>query len=133
MQATQLRILCVDSSDARRVRLHALLEEAGFDAWMTSDIGDALSLAKRLPLDAVVTDQSSTLGREKSWEKLMVTRSALPVLVHSAEPSLEGGPAGSGEVGAVRSGNPEMIMAILTLLLGPDGRLEPVEATYHRA
>lgn len=129
MPSNSVRILCVDSSEARRFRLYALLENAGFDAWMTRDVDDALSLAARLPLDAVVADQPSTLGREDSWERLMRTRAALPVLVHSAEP-VEDSCDGTGEAAAVRSGNPEVIMAFLTLLLGPSGKLEPVEATY---
>lgn len=119
MPSTQARILCLDSSDTRRIRLHAVLEKAGFDVWMSRDVADALSLATRLRLDAVVADQTSTLGHEENWEKLKATRSTLPVLVHSATRCIV------GEYAAVRSGSPQVIMAILTLLLGPAGRPEP--------
>jgi DNA-binding NtrC family response regulator len=133
MPSTQVRILCVDSSDTRRIRLHAVLEEAGFDVWMSRDAGDALSLATRLPLDAVIADQPSTLGHEENWEKLMATRSALPVLVHSAVPCIGDWSANAGEFAAVRSENPEVIMAILTLLLGPAARHNPEVPTHHAA
>ena len=127
------RILCVDSSDTRRVHLHAMLEKAGFDVWMVRDVSDAISLATRLPLDAVVADQPSTLGHEESWERLMTVRSALPVLVHSAAPREGSWPASAGDFAAVRTGNPQIIMAILTLLLGPAGRHEPEVSAWHTA
>ena len=131
--SSSVRIQCVDSSDTRRVHLHTMLEKAGFDVWMARDVSDAISLATRLPLDAVVADQPSTLGHEESWEKLMAIRSALPVLVHSAAPHMGGCSASAGDFAAVRTGNPQVIMAILTLLLGPAGRHEPEVPAYHTA
>lgn len=127
------RILCVDSSEERRVNLQVALDRAGFDVCIVRDIDDALSLTPSLPLDAVVADQPSTLDHEENWEKLMALNAAPPVLVHSAAPSVGDWSASASEFAAVRTGNPEIIMAILTLLLGPAGWHDPEGSAYHTA
>jgi hypothetical protein len=132
MRSTPVRILCVDSSDTRCAHLHVMLDKAGFEVWTARDASDALSFATSLAPDAVVADQPSTLDHEESWEKLMAMRS-LPVIVHSAVPRLGGWPANAGEFAPVRTGNPEIIMAILTLLLGPAGQHDPEVPTHHTA
>jgi acetyl-CoA carboxylase beta subunit len=63
----------------------------------------------------------------------MAMRSALPVLVHSAAPRMGGWSASAGEFAAVHTGNPQIIMAILTLLLGPAVRHELEVPAYHTA
>jgi hypothetical protein len=124
MRSKLLRILCLDSSERRRFRLHAELENAGFDVVMTRDIEDALSLASRLQLDVVVADQPSTVGHEENWENFMSSHKELPVLLHSSGPRPPSRSPGTGEFAAVRTSNPAIIVAILTLLLGPGGMRE---------
>ena len=86
MRSTRKRILCVDSSEARRASLQVALERAGFDVSMVRDIGDALSLTPSLPLDAVVADQPSTLDHEENWEKLMALNAAFCMLMTAEAP-----------------------------------------------
>ena len=63
----------------------------------------------------MVIDQDSTLHYAMEWNELVEASPNLPVLLHSANAGL-----GADSQGAVRTGNPEVITAILSILLGPE-------------
>jgi DNA-binding NtrC family response regulator len=133
MKPSQVRVLCVDSSDSRRNKLAAVLEDADFDVWTAHNIRDAVQMADVLRPAAVLADQFSTLCHERDLEKLRTLYPQLPVLVHSAAPSMAVLSADTGDFAAVRTGDLEIVMAILTLLLEsnhPSGtEAEAVHAT----
>jgi hypothetical protein len=111
------RVLCIDSVGRHLSALKDLLENRGFDAWAARNIGDAEALISGLAFDAVLVDQASARSERRSWELLTRTQPSLPVLVHSASTNDVGS---LGQLGEVRTESPEVILAILTLLLGPD-------------
>ena len=111
------RVLCIDSVGPHLSALKDLLENRGFDAWAARNIGDAEALISGLAFDAVLVDQASARSESRSWELLTRTQPSLPVLVHSASTNDVGS---LGQLGEVRTESPEVILAILTLLLGPD-------------
>lgn len=123
MKISIVRVLCVDSCDARREKLTEALENCGVEVWAARDIRDAMPLLEGLSPDAILVDQASTLKRGSEWERLISSDLKIPALVHSAP--ADAWPAIAGEVGLVRTQDPEVIVAILTLLLGPGGRSSP--------
>jgi len=102
--------------EVRRRRLVASLEQFGLEVWTARNLGDALYLVAGLRPSAVVIDRDSTLHYAMEWNSLMEASPHLPVLLHSAD-----GAAG-GSLAAVRTGDPEVITAILSILLEPEER-----------
>ncbi|HKD02561.1 MAG TPA: hypothetical protein VKB77_09045 [Terriglobales bacterium] len=117
MKPNPVRVLCVDSMEVRRRRLVASLEQFGLEVWTARNLGDALYLVAGLKPSAIVIDQDSTLHYAMEWNSLMEASPHLPVLLHSAD-----GAAGGGSLAAVRTGDPEVITAILSILLEPEER-----------
>ena len=113
------RILCVDSS-ARRLRdLTDTLKKAGFDVWTARGASDAVCLAASLDFDVLVLDHASSLARPEVWNCLSDSKPHLPILVHS------GAAKGAGLCRHLRlvtppepPHNPEVVLALLLLLLG---------------
>ena len=121
MKSHPARVLCIDSSDLRREKLTAALENLGVEVWATRDLRDALPLVNGLTPDALVVDEASTHRRESEWEKLIAQDLKMPALVHSSSTRSNVWPDLVGDFGVVRTEDPEVIVAILALLLGPRG------------
>ena len=119
MKSHPARVLCIDSSDRRREQLTAALENLGVEVWAARDLRDALPLVDGLTPDALVVDEASTHRRELEWDKLIAQDLKVPALIHSASAKSAGWPELAGDFGVVRTEDPEVIVAILTLLLGP--------------
>jgi DNA-binding NtrC family response regulator len=132
MNDIQVRVLCVDSSEQHRNQLASVLEEAGFDVWTSRNASDAALMADVLRPDAVVSDQTSTLRDESDWEKLTTAYPGMVAVVHSAAPD-RGCSVDSSNFAAIRTDDPEMIMAILTLLLQPNRPIESQRPTHYVA
>jgi CheY-like chemotaxis protein len=124
MKENPARVLCVDSSDRRREKLTSALENLGIEVWAARDLRDALPLVTGLSPDAMVVDEASTQCRRIEWDRLIAQDLKLPALVHSAPANVAGWSALS-DFGVVRSEDPEVIVAILTLLLGPRSEANP--------
>jgi DNA-binding NtrC family response regulator len=113
------RILCVDSSPRRLHDLTDTLQKAGFDVWTARGASDAVCLAASLDFDVMVLDQASSLARPEVWNCLSDSKPSLPILVHS-------GTAGRSELCRhlrlvslpQPPQNPEVVLALLLLLLG---------------
>ena len=120
------RILCVDSSPRRLHDLTDTLKRAGFDVWTARGASDAVCLASSLDFDVMVLDQASSMARPEVWNCLSDSRPHLPILVHS-------GPVKSSELcrhlRLVRPPeapqNPEVVLALLLLLLGDGSETRP--------
>lgn len=125
MKANPVRVLCVDSSDSRRAKLTAALENGGVEVWAARDLRDALPLVDGLLPDAILVDQASTHQRHSEWKKLIDRDLKVPALVHSTPGKSEAWPDLAGDFGVVRTQDPEVIVAILTLLLDPQTRSGP--------
>jgi len=125
MKENPARVLCVDSSDRRREKLTSALENLGIEVWAARNLRDALPLVTGLSPDAMVVDEASTHCRGIEWDRLIAQDLKLPALVHSAPVNVAGWSALSGDFGVVRSEDPEVIVAILTLLLGPRSEASP--------
>ena len=113
------RILCVDSS-ARRLRdLTDTLKKAGFDVWTARGASDAVCLAASLDFDVLVLDHASSLARPEVWNCLSDSKPHLPILVHSGAAK---GPELCRHLRLVTPpeapDNPEVVLALLLLLLG---------------
>ena len=113
------RILCVDSSPRRLHDLTDTLQRAGFDVWTARGASDAVCLAASLDFDVMVLDQASSLARPEVWNCLSDSKPTLPILVHS------GVARGSELCRHLRlvsppepPQNPEVVLALLLLLLG---------------
>jgi PleD family two-component response regulator len=131
MKANPVRVLCVDSSDSRREQLTAALENGGVEVWAARDLRDALPLVDGLLPDAILVDQASTHQRHSEWKKLIDRDLKVPALVHSTPSKPEAWPDLPGDFGVVRTQDPEVIVAILTLLLGPqNGSAPSVQTRY---
>ena len=112
-------ILCVDSSPRRLQDLTDTLQKAGFDVWTARGASDAVCLATSLNFDVMVLDQASSLARPEIWHCLSDSRPNLPILVHSR-------PAKGSELcrhlrlvaPSAPPQNPEVVLALLLLLLG---------------
>jgi hypothetical protein len=122
MKSHPARVLCVDSSDPRREKLTAALEKLGLEVWAARDLRDALPLMEGLMPDALLVDEASTRSRESEWDRLVARDLKVPALVHSAPAKSAAWPELVGDFGVVRTADPEVIVAILTLLLGPRGQ-----------
>ncbi len=126
MKEKPVRVLCVDSSDWRREKLTSALENLGLEVWAARDLRDALPLVEGLTPDALIVDEASTHRREPEWEKLIAQDLKLPALVHSSPANPAARPSLAGDFGVVRTGDPEVIVAILSLLLGARGQTDPL-------
>ncbi len=120
------RILCVDSSPRRLHDLTDTLQKAGFDVWTARGASDAVCLAASLNFDVMVLDQASSLARPEIWHCLSDSRPHLPILVHSR-------PAKANELcrhlrlvtPSAPPHNPEVVLALLLLLLGDGSGSSP--------
>lgn len=120
------RILCVDSSPRRLHDLTDTLQKAGFDVWTARGASDAVCLATSLNFDVMVLDQASSLARPEVWNCLSDSNPNLPILVHS-------GPARGSELcrhlrlvaPSAPPQNPEVVLALLLLLLGDGSGSSP--------
>jgi hypothetical protein len=110
------RVLCLDSSSLRLVRLARVLQRAGWEVWTGADVRDVLLLASLLKFEAVVADEASTRQFPELWEQAEEVIPELRLLVHSPE----GERAGLRRTG-IAAGSPELVLAMLTLLLA-EGR-----------
>jgi DNA-binding NtrC family response regulator len=113
------RILCVDSSNLRLQVLTRTLGKSGFEVWTAQGAGEAVCLASGLRFEAVVVDRMSSLERSDIWQCLTEVQPQLPILVHEGTAravELCGGTDRDG----TRSINPEVVLALLMLLLGRD-------------
>ena len=113
------RILCVDSSPRRLHDLTDTLQKAGFDVWTARGASDAVCLAASLDFDVMVLDHASSLARPEVWNCLSDSKPSLPILVHS------GAARGTELCRHLRlvsppepPQNPEVVLALLLLLLG---------------
>lgn len=120
------RILCVDSSARRLHDLTDTLQKAGFDVWTARGASDAVCLASSLNFDVMVMDQASSLARPEVWNCLSDAKPRLPILVHS-------GSAKGNELcrhlrlvtPSAPPQNPEVVLALLLLLLGDGSGSNP--------
>jgi CheY-like chemotaxis protein len=126
MSRSAHRILCVDSSVRRLHDLTDTLQKAGFDVWTARGASDAVCLAAALNFDVMVLDQASSLARPEIWSCLADSKPRLPILVHS-------GSAKGGELcrhlrlvsPSAPPQNPEVVLALLLLLLGDGSSSNP--------
>jgi len=120
------RILCVDSSPRRLHDLTDALQKAGFDVWTARGASDAVCLAASLDFDVMVLDQTSSLARPEVWNCLSDSRPHLPILVHSGSSK---GNELCRHLRLVASPeqpqNPEIVLALLLLLLGDGNSSSP--------
>ncbi|HST12044.1 MAG TPA: response regulator [Terriglobales bacterium] len=120
------RILCVDSSSRRLNDLTDTLQKAGFDVWTARGASDAVCLATSLKFDVMVLDQASSMARPEIWNCLSESKPSLPILVHS-------GPAKGSDLcrhlrlvaPSTAQQNPEVVLALLLLLLGDGNSSQP--------
>jgi DNA-binding NtrC family response regulator len=120
------RILCVDSSPRRLHNLTDTLQKAGFDVWTARGASDAVCLASSLNFDVMVLDQASSMARPEVWNCLSDSKPGLPILVHS-------GPGKGSELcrhlrlvaPSAQPSNPEVVLALLLLLLGDGSSSSP--------
>ncbi|HYK50061.1 MAG TPA: response regulator [Terriglobales bacterium] len=120
------RILCVDSSPRRLQNLTETLQKAGFDVWTARGASDAVCLASSLDFDVMVLDQASSMARPEVWNCLSDSKPSLPIMVHS-------GPAKGSELcrhlrlvaPSAPPSNPEVVLALLLLLLGDGSSSSP--------
>jgi DNA-binding NtrC family response regulator len=118
MSSQAARILCVDSSTLRLQGLTRTLGKAGFETWTARGASDAMCLASVLRFDALVMDKASSSRRSDMWACLSHAQPELPILVHEGT-SRTVTLCGETEPRAVeRSLNPEVLLAMLVLLLG---------------
>ena len=125
MKENPARVLCVDCSDRRREKLTSALEHLGVEVWAARDLRDALPLVEGLAPDALIVDEASTHRRETEWEQLIAQDLRVPALVHSSSVGATAWPSLAGDFGVVRTEDPEVIVAILSLLLGARGQTNP--------
>lgn len=115
------RILCVDSSELRLGMLTHTLTKSGFEVWTARGASDAVCLASGLQFEAVVVDRPSSLEHSDIWRCLTEAQPQLPILVHEGTAravKLCGGTEKDG----VRPINPEVVLAILMLLMGKESQ-----------
>lgn len=118
MSSQAARILCVDSSTLRLQGLTRTLGKAGFETWTARGASDAMCLASALRFDALVMDKASSSRRSDIWACLSHAQPELPILVHEGT-SRTVTLCGEAEPRTVeRSLNPEVLLAMLVLLLG---------------
>lgn len=112
------RILCVDSSVRRLHGLQSALEKAGFEVWTARGASDAVCLASGLRFDVVAVDHASTRTRAELWDCLAELHPRLPILVHSGVSRMSTLCRHSQVVSSGASHDPEVVLALLLLLLG---------------
>lgn len=121
MTRSSLRILCVDSSARRLHVLQGALEKAGYEVWTARGASDAVCLVSGIDFDVVAMDHISSLSRPDVWECLAESQPGLPILVHSGIPKMSALCRHAQVVSTGPSQNPEVVLALLLLLL-EDGR-----------
>ena len=112
------RILCVDSSARRLHELKGALEKAGYEVWTAGGASDAVCLASGLRFDVVAVDHASTRARAELWDCLADLHPELPILVHSGMSRMSTLCRYSQVVSSGTSHDPEVVLALLLLLLG---------------
>ena len=120
MSSQAARILCVDSSTLRLQGLIRTLGKAGFETWTAGGASDAMCLASALSFDALVMDKASSSRRSDIWACLSKTQPELPILVHEGTARAVTLCGESEPQTVERSVNPEVLLAMLVLLLGRD-------------
>ena len=119
--ASQPRVLCIDSSELRLRQISSTLRKAGFDVWTAEGATHALCLSTVLKFDVLVADRESMLQREEIWQCLADTLPSLPLLVHPGVSQVIDLCAQNGRDQFSRPVNPEVVLAMVTLLLGREG------------
>lgn len=123
---TASRILCIDSSIRRLQDLTDALRRAGFDVWTAKTASDAMCLASGLHFDVLVVDHHSSQTRPEVWDCLSESQPSLPILVHSGAAR---GPELCRHLRLVSNSgkpqNPEVVLALLLLLLGDTSGSNP--------
>ena len=109
------RVMCLDSSASRLRRLARAIAEAGWEVWPGNDVRDLLLVGMRLHFEAVVADEASTQMFPELWEQAEEVFPEIPLLVHSANG--ERMPGSPKRTTALSAGEPDMILAMLILLL----------------
>jgi DNA-binding NtrC family response regulator len=118
MKRSTARILCVDSSPQRLRELTDALEKAGFEVWTASGAGDALCLVSGLHFEVVAIDQMSVSAQTEVWNCLAESHTSLPILVHSGVSRMSTLCRNGHVISSGPSGNHEIVLALLLLLLG---------------
>ena len=118
MPSQTARILCVDSSSLRLQGLTSTLGKAGFETWTARGASDAVCLASALHFDAMVIDRVSSSRRADIWECLAQEQPDLPILVHEGNARAVTLCGESEPRSFERPVNPEVLLAMLVLLLG---------------
>jgi DNA-binding NtrC family response regulator len=118
MPSQTARILCVDSSSLRLQGLIRILGKAGFETWTARGASDAVCLASALQFDALVMDRLSSSRRADIWKCLAQTQPNLPILVHEGTARAMTLCSESESGNLERPVNPEVLLAMLVLLLG---------------
>jgi CheY-like chemotaxis protein len=118
MSSQTARILCVDSSSLRLQGLIRTLGKAGFETWTARGASDAVCLASALRFDALVMDRLSSSRRADIWKCLAQDQPNLPILVHEGTARAITLCGESEPRNLERPVNPEVLLAMLVLLLG---------------
>lgn len=117
------KILSLDSSELRLQSLKRTLEKAGFEVWTAIGASDAICLASSVRFDALVADRESLSRRTDMWKCLRQFQPELPVLVHEGKTVAVSLCGETGPRTATRPVNPEVILAMLFLLLEQEGKV----------
>jgi DNA-binding response OmpR family regulator len=117
------KILSIDTSELRLQSLKRTLEKAGFEVWTAWGASDAICLASSVKFDALVADRESLSRRADMWKCLRQFQPELPVLMHEGKTVAVSLCGESGPRTATRSVNPEVILAMLILLLERESKV----------
>jgi DNA-binding response OmpR family regulator len=117
------KILGIDSSELRLQSLKRTLEKAGFEVWTAWGASDAICLASSVRFDALVADRESLSRRADIWKCLRQFQPELPVLVHEGKTVAINLCGETGPRTATRPVNPEVILAMLMLLLEQESKI----------
>lgn len=120
--ASQPRVLCIDSSELRLHQIACTLRKAGFNVWTAEGPTHALCLATVRKFDVLVADRQSVLEREEIWQCLADTLPDLPLLVHPGVSQVIDLCAGDTSDRMFRFVNPEVVLAMITLLLSREDK-----------
>jgi DNA-binding NtrC family response regulator len=118
MNRSTARILCVDSSHQRLRELTDALEKAGFEVWTASGASEAVCLVSGLHFDVVAIDQISASTQPEVWNCLAESHPTLPILVHPGASHISMLCRNAHMISSGPSGNHEIVVALLLLLLG---------------
>lgn len=94
-----------------------MLERSGLEVWCGNDVRDLLVLASQLDFGAVLVDEISTLSYPELWDQADEALPDLPVLVHSASMKEGWHESRSTQRVGIAGGSPEVVLAMVTLLL----------------